>query len=305
MKRSCALGLLLLLLPVFALAEGYARIFDTSDDAGKLTARFISMDTGTGEKAGDCAVLTSPDGLVMVIDAGHPDAAGDIVRALDAMGVKDIDLLVLSHPHIDHVGGMPELLRKFRVRTAYSSFLDYPSAQSLAFLAALEEKDVPLVRLKRGDVLPFGKEVRVSILFPGPEIAYYDGYPEGSTQFINNLSLVMMLEFRGTRMLFSGDLYSLGEKEVMALGDDLRADVFKVNHHGDDTSSSKAWRAAVLPKVAVITHNALADLRIPRKFKEEGTRVLHTFMDGSIRVSSPGEGILEVLTEKDRGGGKF
>ena len=104
MKRSCALGLLLLLLPIFALAEGYDRIFDTSDDAGKLTARFISMDTGTGEKAGDCAILTSPDGLVMVIDAGHPDAADDMLRALDAMGVKDIDLLVLSHPHIDHVG---------------------------------------------------------------------------------------------------------------------------------------------------------------------------------------------------------
>ena len=305
MKRSCALGLLLLLLPIFALAEGYARIFDTSDDAGKLTARFISMDTGTGEKAGDCAVLTSPEGLVMVIDAGHPDAAGDIVRALDAMGVKDIDLLVLSHPHIDHVGGMPELIQKYGVRAAYSSFLDYPSEQSLAFLSALEKKSVPLVRLKRGDVLPFGEEVRVSILSPGPEIVYYDGYPEGSTQFINNLSLVMMLEYRGTRMLFSGDLYSLGEKEVLALGDDLRADVFKVNHHGDDTSSSKAWRAAVSPKVAVITHNALADLRIPRKFKEEGVQVLHTFMDGSIRVSSPGEGILEVLTEKDRGGGKF
>jgi len=304
-KRSCALGLLLLLLPIFALAEGYARIFDTSDDAGKLTARFISMDTGTGEKAGDCAVLTSPEGLVMVIDAGHPDAAGDIVRALDAMGVKDIDLLVLSHPHIDHVGGMPELIQKYGVRAAYSSFLDYPSEQSLAFLSALEKKSVPLVRLKRGDVLPFGEEVRVSILSPGPEIVYYDGYPEGSTQFINNLSLVMMLEYRGTRMLFSGDLYSLGEKEVLALGDDLRADVFKVNHHGDDTSSSKAWRAAVSPKVAVITHNALADLRIPRKFKEEGVQVLHTFMDGSIRVSSPGEGILEVLTEKDRGGGKF
>lgn len=300
MKRLSFLLSVLLLLPLFALADRFDEVMDTSGDAGKLTARFISMDTDNGEKAGDCAVLTSPEGRVMVIDAGEPTAVEDIIRALDAMGVKTIDMLVASHPHIDHVGGMPALIHRYEVKAAYASHVDYDTAYTVDFLDALEKEGIPLVRLKRGDTLLFGDEARVSILSPGEHIAYYDKYPESSTQFINDLSLVMMLEYRGTRMLFSGDLYSLGEKAVLALGDNLEADLFKVNHHGDDTSSGKAWRTAVSPQVAVITHNALADMRIPRKFEEEGTAVLHTFLDGSVKVSSPGEGVLEVLTERDR-----
>ena len=299
MKRFFALFLALLLLPLSALADRYDAVMDTSGDAGKLTVRFIGMDTANGEKAGDCAVVTSPDGCVMVIDAGEPTAARDIFRALDAMGIKAIDMLVASHPHIDHVGGMAALINRYEVKAAYTSFVDYDTSYTRDFLSALKKNNVPLTRLRRGDTLQFGDAVQISILSPGGNIEYYDKYPESSTQFINDLSLVMILEYRGTKMLFSGDLYSLGEKAVLALGDDLEADVFKVNHHGDDTSSGKAWRMAVSPQVAVITHNALADLRIPRKFEEEGALVLHTFMNGSIRVSSPGGGRLEVLTQKD------
>ena len=299
LKRFFALFLVLLLFPLFALADRYDAVMDTSGDAGKLTVRFIGMDTTNGEKAGDCAVVTSPDGHVMVIDAGEPTAVNDIYRALDAMGIKAIDMLVASHPHIDHVGGMAALINRYEVKAAYTSFVDYDTSYTRDFLLALTRNSVPLTRLKRGDTLQFGDAVQISILSPGEEIAYYDKYPESSTQFINDLSLVMMLEYKGTKMLFSGDLYSLGERAVLALGDDLKADVFKVNHHGDDTSSGKAWRTAVSPQVAVITHNALADMRIPRKFEEEGAIVLHTFMNGSIRVSSPGDGRLEVLTQKD------
>ncbi|NLM86715.1 MAG: MBL fold metallo-hydrolase [Clostridiales bacterium] len=297
-KRLILLLTLCLLLPLVSLAAGYDAVYDTSGDAGKLTVRFIGMDTLSGDKAGDSAVLTSPDGKIMVIDAGHPEAAADIMRALDTMGVETIDMLMASHPHIDHVGGMPALFDNYEVKAAYASIVDYNTSYTRAMMATLEKEGIALTRLKRGDSLAFG-EAQVDILWPDAPIVYYDKYPEASTQFINNLSLVMKVSFKNTVFLFSGDLYTLGEKEVLASGADVKADVMKVNHHGDKTSSGKAWREAVSPQVAVITHNALADLRIPRKFEEEGARLLHTFIDGSIKVSSAGDGVLEVVVEKE------
>ncbi|HSK67649.1 MAG TPA: MBL fold metallo-hydrolase [Candidatus Limnocylindria bacterium] len=298
MRRLFAIFILLLMLPGLALSQGYDAVMDTSGDAGRLTFRFIAMDTTNGEKAGDAAVVTSPDGKVMVIDAGEPTAAPHVVRALEAMGVTAIDALVLSHPHVDHVGGMPALLRAFEVKAAYASQLDYDTSYTRDFLRALDEEGIALTRLARGDALPFGEEVSVSVLSPGETIEYYDKYPEGSTQFINDLSLVLMIEYRGTKALFSGDLYTLGERAVLDLGDSVDADLFKVNHHGDKTSSGKSWREAVSPAVAVITHNALADMRVPQQFEREGAAVYHTFLNGSVRVRTEGGGVLEAVTEK-------
>lgn len=302
MKKLSAL-LLSLLLALFALSSAgesrFDAVFDPSQDPGRLTVRFIAMDTPDGSKAGDCAVITSPEGLVMVIDAGSPAAAPSVLRALDAMGLERIDLLVASHPHIDHVGGMPALVDRYAVGEAFVSHVDYDSPYTRALLDALSRKGIPLTRLARGDQLKLGEEVVIDILWPGAEIKYYDNYPEGATQFINNLSLVLRVSYRGTVLLFPGDLYSLGEQAVLETGDNLKADVLKVNHHGDKTSSSKAWRLAVAPQAAVITHNALADLRVPRKFEEEGALVLHTFIKGSIRIASEGGGVLDILTERD------
>ena len=68
-------------------------------------------------------ILTSPDGKIMVLDAGHPQATQYIIAALDAMGVKKIDYLVASHPHIDHIGGMAALMDRYEVGIHYSTEL--------------------------------------------------------------------------------------------------------------------------------------------------------------------------------------
>lgn len=291
--------LLCLLLALTAGAAPPAGVYDVSQDAGRLTVRFPAITSASDGKAGDSAILTSPDGKVMVIDAGTADAVQGVIDALDAMGIHTIDLLVASHLHTDHVGGFPALLERYQVKAVYTSQVDLPSKPALLMLQAINQRGVPLVYLSRGDVLPFGDQASIHVLHPGSQISYYPGYPEASTQFINDLSLVLMVQYEKARMLFAGDLYIQGEKDVLAYGDDLGAQLFKVNHHGDDTSSSKAWRQAVSPQVAVISHSALASLRIPRKFQEEGARVLHTFLHGAIRVSLSREGEPVIQTEKE------
>lgn len=305
LKRALALTLSLLLLCAAALGETtrYGEVFDAQGDAGRLTVRFLWLGPQVAEdKPGDAMILTSPDGKVMVLDAGHPQAADYVTTALDAMGVTRIDYLVASHPHIDHIGGFPTLLSRYEVGEIYTSALTYEASSYYRnFLAAMEEKGVEPIVLQEGDSFSFGAEVTVDVFNPPGEIVYPDRYPEGATQFINNQSLALKFTYGESTVLLAGDLYAGAEREVAERwGEALDCDVMKANHHGSNTSSSLAWRNAVSPQISIITSDTIEDLNIAKKLAKDGQQMYHTLLDGCIRVSTPGDGVYRVLTEKDR-----
>ena len=294
----CFLILFFLILPVSAQGS-YAEVFDTSGDADKLTARFINMNIDTGDKSGDAAVLTSPDGKVMLIDTGDPAAAGQVVAALEAMGITHIDYLVASHPHVDHIGGFPDVMRAFSIGQVMTSVLVYPTSYYDAYMAEIETQNLDHIYLSEGDTFPFGDEVTVEVFWPGSEIEYYEGYPQSSTQFVNNLSLVLKFTYEDSTMLFAGDLYSAAERELVAkYGEALQSDVLKANHHGDRTSSSKPFREAVSPQITVMISDILSDLNTYQKFIKDGSAVYITHYNGDVRVSTDGDGTYQVLTEQ-------
>ena len=295
----CLLFLFCLVLPAFAQVS-YAEIFDVGGDAGKLTARFINMNTDTGDKSGDATVLTSPDGKVMLIDAGDPAAAGQVVAALQAMGITHIDYLVASHPHVDHIGGFPDVMRAFAIGQVMTSTVVYPTAHYDAYMAEIDAQSLPHIYLSEGDVFSFGEDVTVEVLWPDSEIEYYDGYPQSSTQFINNLSLALKFTYGESTLLFCGDLYAGAEREmVKKYGELLDCDVLKANHHGDRTSSCKPFRDAVSPQITVMISDILSDLNIYQKWIKGGSEVYITHYHGNVRVSTGGDGNYEVLTKRN------
>ena len=278
-----------------------AEVFDRSGEAGQLTIRFLWLgEQVADDKPGDCMILTSPDGKVMVLDCGHPLAADYVTGALDAMGVTRIDYLVISHPHIDHLGGVPSLYARYEIGTVYSSALVYEkSSYYRAYVTATA--DTPHVYLKEGDSFMFGESVRVDVFNPVAEITYPKDYPKGATQFINNQSLALKFTYGESTAMLAGDLYAAGEREVVSRwGDALDCDIMKANHHGASTSSTSVWRKAVSPKITFITCDTIEDLAIAKKYTKDGQRMYHTLIDGCIRVQTPGDGTYTVLTEKDR-----
>lgn len=304
-KRLFAVLLLVVVLCALATAEEtcnrYDEIFDASQDAGRLTARFLKLTTRTEDKSGDCTILTSPDGRVMVIDAGNPSCFVDVDNALRALRVKHIDYLVASHPHVDHVGSFAQLIYAYDVGAVYTSELVYPSPSYDDYMEAIRKTQTPHIILAEGDTFSFGKFVQVEVLHPGSGIEYYEGYPAQSTQFVNNHSLVLRLTYGESSFLFGGDLYTSAERDLVRRHPDkLDVDVFKVGHHGDSTSSTKSYRTAISPKIAVMMHDAIADLRIYRKYKEEGADTYITSIDGCVLVSTVGDGEYTVLTQYDR-----
>lgn len=284
-----------------ARADRYDLIFDASQDAGRLTARFLQLVTRSDDKSGDCTILTSPDGQVMVIDAGNPSTFPDVDRALKALGITRIDYLVASHPHVDHIGSFAQLLSNYEIGAVYTSELEYPTSHYKNYMEAIERTNTPHIILAEGDSFQFGEHVLVEVLHPPKDIEYYQGYPEGSTQFINNRSLVLKLTYQDSTFLFPGDTYTAAEREIVGrYGDYLQADVLKAPHHGASTSSSKPFREAVNPQVVVMMHDAIADLRIYRNYRRLGAETLITSIDGAVLVSTVGDGAYKVITQFDR-----
>lgn len=284
--------------------DRYAEVFDPSQDAGRLTARFLQLTTRSDDKSGDATILISPDGFVMMIDAGNPSTYPDIDRALKSLGITRIDYLVASHPHVDHIGGFAQLIYNYDIGAVYTSEVEYPTSHYNNYMRAIEETQVPHIILAEGDSFMFGGHVLVEVFHPAPGIEYYQGYPENSTQFVNNLSLAMKLTYGESSFLFCGDLYTAAERDLVARhGERLKSGVVKVNHHGANTSSTKRFRDAVDPQVAVMMHDAIADLMTYRSWQRMGAQTFVTSIDGAVLVSTAGDGEYFILTQFDRNSG--
>lgn len=301
MKRILSVVILLLLLASCACAQGgYDTVYDTANDLGRLSVRFVWLgDKMEDDKPGDCMILTSPEGKIMVLDTGHPSSVDFVTAALDTMGVKKIDYLVLSHPHIDHIGGAATLMDYYEVGAIYTSELTYTGGTYAACMAAIARNNVEHIILHEGMTLNFGEEVLVEVFNPVENVEYPENYPDDSTRFVNNQSLTLKFTFGTSTMLFAGDLYTPGESDVIKRwGDKLDVDVLKANHHGASTSTSAKWRKTVSAKIVVISNYLLADPYIAEKFDKESD-VYHTYFDGDVLLYTAGDGAYEVVTVKE------
>lgn len=279
----------------------YAELLDGSQDSGKLTARFLQTDTMDDEKSGDCTILISPDGKVMLVDAGHAESADQVLKALDTLGITRIDYLVASHPHEDHIGGFAAVINAYEIGAVYTSRLVYETSYYLSYMNLIEKMNIPHIYLQEGDSFDFGEQVHVEVFNPQEDIVYYEGYPENSTRFVNDHSLLMKFTFVDSSMLFGGDIYAVHERELVEkYGDKLQADVLKIPHHGATTSSSKSYRNAIDPQIAVAMHSAIASMDVLEKYKREGAQAFITVIDGGVKVSTTGDGTYEIMTQLDR-----
>jgi competence protein ComEC len=281
-------------------ANRHAEIFDPSKDAGKLVVRFLYTSTGTDTKSGDSTIIKTPDGKVMLIDGSAPETANTIKQALDALGIKKIDALVASHPHIDHVGGLTQIVYQYDIDKVYRSKVEYPTKTNDNFLKAIEDRGIETVILKDGMSFDFG-DTKVDVYSPTDDITYPKGFPDNSTAFLNDNSVVLKMTYKDSKILLPGDLYIGGEKSLLDRHEkDIQADILKMPHHGSDTSSSSTFIDAVQPKVAVAMYDQLASLSVYNSYRKRNVQAYITAVDGSVMVVADGTREYKVVTEKDR-----
>ena len=191
----------------------------------------------------DC-ILLSCGGEYMLIDGGNM-ADGYTVRSyLENAGVEKLDLMVATHPHEDHIGGLPTVLTYFETETIWTTEITYSNSTVRRFLDAADAQDAPVVQPELGSTFLLGSAI-VTVL--GPVRTDYED--------VNDLSLVLMVEFEDTRFLFTGDMETLAEGHMLDYwGEEFnwKADVLKVGHHGSYSSTGYRLLREVAPAWAVI-----------------------------------------------------
>jgi competence protein ComEC len=238
---------------------------------------FVACDVGQG----DGLVLHAGPGAAVVVDAGPDPVPMD--RCLRDLGVTRIPLLVVTHFHLDHVGGLPGLARGRRVERLVTGPLDDPVAGSVIVhrIAALDHLAIQSPAV--GTVLHIG-DVRLDVL--GPPFAYH-----GTRSDPNNSSLALRATVAGVRVLLPGDEEVEAQRELLAAGADLRADVLKVPHHGSAYFDQR-FLAAVHASVAVVSVGAHNDYGHPSPLllsalARLGVPLLRTDRNGDVAFTGP------------------
>lgn len=258
-----------------------------SPAASELPGCLVIYFLDTGQS--DAVYIRTPGGRVVLVDTGDRDSADELVRFLvEQKGVRRVDLLVLTHPHADHVGGAVAVLTSLEVVCLAEPGFPHPTPlyeEVLTRALALKEAGrLRYVTARAGDRLEPDETVELLVLHPGPELG----------DDANDASVVLRLRFGSFAALFAGDAGKAAEAAILARGLPVGAAVLKVGHHGSSGSSGAAFLAAVRPEVAVILvgrgnpygHPSQATLD---RLRAAGARVLRTDLDGPAIVWSDGE----------------
>lgn len=235
----------------------------------------LFLDVGQGDSA-----LVQCDGHAMLIDGGDRSNSQKIYSVLKKQGISHLDLVIASHPHADHVGGLAAAFQAADAALVLCSTADSSGEtfQNFSRYAAQNGNGIQIP--EAGTVYPLGS-ARVEILG-------LNTIPEG-----NDSSIILRVTYGHNSFLFTGDASFEAENALLRSGIDLHADVLKVGHHGSSDSTCEAFLAAVGPKYAVISvgkqnsygHPSPATLELLRN---AGLRVYRTDLQGDILITSDG-----------------
>ncbi len=262
---------------------------------GPATLEVHLLDVGQG----DAMALRLPDGGWILVDAGPRGAGWDagerrVIPYLRREGVRRLEALVLSHPHLDHLGGAPAILQEFPVRGILDPSHPVPSRPYLEVLERALDAGVAWWPARAGQVLRRGR-VEIRVLHPGeatrPGAGGEAASPGDGTLpphlDANDLSVVLLVRFGEAHVLLTGDAYAWVEEAL--LPDLPPLTVLKVGHHGSRTSSSPSFLEAVRPDWALVpagdgNRYGHPHPEVLERLEAVGSRILRSDRDGNVRL---------------------
>lgn len=241
---------------------------------------------------GDAIFIRTPRGKIVFFDAGSKSLTYDsgeriIGPYLKRHGYKTIDLLVLTHAHSDHIGGIEYLLDNFQVKQIIESGGGGHSEMYVRIGNVANARGISRVSIKAGDIFPVDDALRFYMLHPF--------MPRDSSSNLNNMSIVTKIRYGNSSILLPGDAEEPDEKMmVRRYGSFLRSDILKAGHHGSKTSSSAEFLSVVEPKNVIISVGRKNKFNHPSsevvsRIEKTGIRIHRTDRSGAIMMRSDGE----------------
>jgi len=278
-----------LFLAVYSLLS-YTGVLNGSKNAsqnpmGTIEVHFI--DVGQG----DSIYIKMPSQDIL-IDAGERGQGDAVISYLRNQNVQDLELVVGTHPHSDHIGGLVNVLKTFPTKEVVDPGVVHTSKTYEEYLQLIDTKNITFTEGRAGMHRTYDDGTRLEILSP----------TNPDEKDLNEDSVVIKLTHGNVAFLFTGDAGNQSEKEILSNGYSLKSTVLKVGHHGSYGSTSRRFLKAVSPKVAIISCGTGNPYGHPhkvtlRKLKAANADIYRTDQNGSIVVKTDGK-TYQVTTER-------
>lgn len=201
-----------------------------------------ALDVGQGD-----AILIQKQNFQVIVDGGPDNSV--IERLAEVMPLEDkkIEVIILTHPHADHVTGLVEVLKRYNVEKVVYSGVNYQSNIFAEFKEEVEIKKIPVENPKNGQENIYQHEIKLTYLWPGENTANY-------SDNLNDTSIVFRLDFGNSSALFSGDCEVECWSGIMQdLDSNIKADLLKIAHHGSNNGTSEEMLERIKPRYAIIS----------------------------------------------------
>lgn len=270
---------------VFLLILCIVIFFQNFNDEKVLKVYFLDIGQG------DAILIQTPNGTQVLIDAGANNKVVNELSQIIPFFDRTIDIIIPTHSDLDHVGGFPEILRRFEIKNYFDSgFVDEDDLNTEIKLLVQNEKNINVKKISRGDNIILDKENNISfeVLWPNSNFETSDN---------NERSIVLRLDYGKTSFLFTGDASSKIEKilvENSTSTNILDIDVLKAGHHGSKTSSSLEFLEKTSPELTIISAGKDNKFGHPNKetldnLAKVNSQIKNTAEIGRILIKSDGE----------------
>lgn len=251
----------------------------------KLKVYFLDVGQGASQ------LLVTPSGKTMLIDAGNNDKEQVMLDYMKQYHISKLDVVIGTHPDADHIGGLDKVIDQIPVETIYMPKVQSNTKTFESVLKSIKNKGLKVKTAKAGLSWDLDDEVHVDML--APTRSYDDS---------NNMSAVVKVTYGQTSFLLTGDAESASEKDMIASGADLQADVLLVGHHGSNSSTTLSFLKKVNPKYAVIQVGKGNTYGHPKsailsRLQKQGVEVFRNDRQGTVEVDSDGSSI-QISTER-------
>ncbi|MCI0438271.1 MAG: ComEC/Rec2 family competence protein, partial [Chloroflexi bacterium] len=241
---------------------------------------------------GDGIFISTPGGHQILVDGG-PDPQKFVSFLGGRMPFRDrnIELMVLTHAHSDHVTGLLETLNRYDVERVLERQVDYDGPPYLAWRKALESAGAQVIQAQVGQTIAFGDGVFIQVVSPPERLL------RGTASDVDNASVVLRLIYGEVSFLLTGDLFAEGERALVAQNAPIDADVLKVGHHGSSSSSTAAFLKRVSPSIAVVSVGEDNSFGHPHP---EAIAALQAYVPPELLFITADRGAVEFITDGKR-----
>ncbi len=277
MILACVLALALFCACTVTINLGGADTSAAPNSESKLIVHFL--DVGQG----DSIFIELPNGKTMLVDAGENYHGQGIIDYVQTIGYHKLDYVVATHPHEDHIGSMPYIVRNFEIGSIYMPDVTANTATFESLLKAIKAKGLRVKNGRTGVHIIKDSELTADIIAPDK--------PDESN--LNNSSIVLLLTFGNVSYLLTGDAET---KELNAIRADMHATVLKAGHHGSKTSTTQTLLKKISPSVTVISCGKNNDYGHPhaevlKMLKSVNSSVYRTDRDQTVIVATDGSSL--------------